>query len=53
MFINSKREKIGELVKNKDVRAYLVDIPVILNNSGLSFKNNIEYIRENSYKSVK
>lgn len=42
-FTNSKRGQVGKLVKSKEVMAYLVDTPVVLNNNGFSFKNNIEY----------
>lgn len=43
-FITSKRKQIGDPVGNKKIIVYLIDILVILNNNGLLFKNNIEYI---------
>lgn len=43
-FTNNKKEQAGKAIKDNEFMTYLVDIPVILNNNGLSFKNNIEYI---------
>ena len=42
-FTNSKREQVGKLVEDKKFMAYLANIPVVLNDNDLLFKNNIEY----------
>lgn len=43
-FISSKKKQARKPVENKEVMAYLMDIPVVLNDNGLSFKNNIKYV---------
>ncbi len=42
-FTNSERRQAGEPVGDDEVMAYLADKPVVLNNNGLPFKNNVEY----------
>lgn len=40
-FTNKEREQAKKPVKDEEFMAYLVDTPVVLNNNGLPFKNNI------------
>ena len=42
-FTNSKREQARKLVGDEEFMAYLPDIPVVLNDNDLPFKNNVEY----------
>ena len=42
-FMNSKKEQIGKPIRDEEFITYLADTPVILNDNGLVFKNNIEY----------
>ena len=42
-FTNSERGQAGKPVGDKEVMAYLTDKPVVLNDNGLTFKNNVEY----------
>ena len=42
-FINSQRRQAGELIGDEEFMAYVADIPVVINDNSLSFKNNVEY----------
>ena len=43
-FTKSKKGQAGELVGDKEFMAYLADKAIVLNNNGILFKNNVEYI---------
>ena len=43
MFTNSKRGQAGEPVRDEELMVYLTNIPVVLNDNGLFFKNNVKY----------
>ena len=40
---NSERGQAGKLVEDEEFMVYLADIPVVLNDNGFPFKNNVEY----------
>ena len=42
-FINNKRKQVEKPIRDEKFIAYLADTPVVLNDNGLLFKNNIEY----------
>ncbi len=43
-FTNSEKKQAEEPVRDEEVMAYLVDKPVILNDNGFPFKNNVKYV---------
>ena len=43
-FTNSKKTQERKPVGDKEFMAYLGDIPIVLNDNGLLFKNNFKYI---------
>lgn len=42
-FTKSEKGQAGEPVEDKNVIAYLADIPVVANDNRLPFQNNVEY----------
>ena len=44
VFTNNKRGQAGKLIGDEKFMAYLANTLVVLNDNGLLFKNNIEYV---------